>query len=78
MSREKKIGKVNDIKYGSVMVFLLAFLMLGSTVTNVIGSENNQNSQVEELCYFEIGEDSIDVTIPVGAYEIIKTTHYNN
>jgi len=73
MSRVKKIGKVNRLKFGSVMVFLIAFLMIGSTITNVIGSDNEQNYQDEKLFNIDAGENSIDIEIPIGEYEI-KTT----
>ncbi|MCK4347944.1 MAG: hypothetical protein KAW47_04940, partial [Thermoplasmatales archaeon] len=75
MNRVEKIKKASKRKYGPVMVFLIALLMLGSVFVNANISENNQGSPDEGLCYFEIGEDTIGVTIPVGSYEIINTDH---
>ena len=73
MNGVEKIKKASKRKYGPVMVFLIALLMLGSVFVNANISENNQGSPDEGLCYFEIGEDTIGVTIPVGSYEIINT-----
>ncbi|UCF12497.1 MAG: hypothetical protein JSW06_10760 [Thermoplasmatales archaeon] len=58
--------KILDIKPKIILTVLLSMLMLGSVIATAVG--NNQDSD-----YFNICEDTISVTIPIGTYEIKNT-----
>jgi len=62
-------GKMNKkIVIGSLLA--VCMLMIGSVLSSANVNENKLGLQDKEMCFFDINEDSISVTIPVGTYEI--------
>ena len=64
-------------KAKTTLVVLIGMMMLGSVLPNVFAIYNKQSFEKEVL--FEICEDEISVSIPIGAYEIkkIDTDYFN-
>ncbi len=65
--------KILDIKSKTIITILLSMLMLGGVIANVHAGENNQDLDYGKIGYFDICEDTISVTIPIGTYEIKNT-----
>ena len=62
--------RIIKIESRIALATLIAMLMLGSVLANVYASENNQDLDNKKIVNFDILEDTIEVTIPVGKYEI--------
>ncbi|GAG85951.1 unnamed protein product, partial [marine sediment metagenome] len=59
--------------YKKLIGILVCMLMIGSVLPNIYASENKQAFDYEKTGYFNICEDTISVTIPIGTYEIKNT-----
>ncbi len=54
-----------------ILAVLFSMLMVGTVIPNVYASENKE--PFEEIGYFDIGDDIISLTVPIGTYEIKNT-----
>jgi len=68
---ELNMKNYKEKKSKIILAVLFSMLMIGTIFPNVYANENKES--FEEIGYFDIRDDIISVTIPIGTYEIKNT-----
>jgi len=65
--------KASEKKLGKVIIFLITMLLMGGAIVNASIDENKQGIEKNEIVIFDQNDDTISVTVAIGAYKIKNT-----